>query len=411
MKVGYLFQNAFRQILSRKAMFLLSTILLCITFLIIVYQTLIVGIFFYQKHVVKDIVAENQEDVFILDFGKYMMPTNEDIEELNRFGILMKDVEEIKYSGVCYEDGIGIDGVDEKVMAISADLCSLCQLKNVEGNAVSFTEVKKQKALPGSRRNERKTGEKQSVLVGYNLRKVYPVGYSFTDETTATEYVVTDILQEGSRWFEGRLQYGELDIDLDDCLIVDEDARLKRGDDRLTGLAAFIYVKEPETDAEQIKEAVISLAEECGLDLYNAHSIKKILEKNKQSVFDDPIEYYLVFIMLVLALIVAIVCSMINVFLRKNSIGIMYAVGYSMRDVQGMVLLENVIKIGVAFAVSYAYWRVNEMGIYGGMDMPILNYMLPWLVIGTVFIIWISSILPIRQLSKMYPATLIGGKE
>lgn len=411
MKVGYLFQNAFRQILSRKAMFLLSTILLCITFLIIVYHTLIVGIFFYQKHVVKDIVAENQEDVFILDLGKYMMPTNEDIEELNRFGILMKDVEEIKYSGVCYEDGIGIEGVDEKVMVISADLCPLCQLKNVEGNAVSFTEVKKKKALPGSRRNERKTGEKQSVLVGYNLRKDYPVGYSFTDQTTATEYVVTDILQEGSRWFEGRLGFGDLDIDLDDCLIVDEDARLKRGDDRLTGLAAFIYVKESETDADQIKGAVISLAEECGLDLYNAHSLKKILTKNKQSVFDDPIEYYLVVIMLILALIVAIVCSMINVFLRKNSIGIMYAVGYSMRDVQGMVLLENVIRIGVAFAVSYAYWRVNEMEIYGGMNMPILNYMLPWMVIGTVFIIWISSILPIRQLSKMYPATLIGGKE
>ena len=46
-----------------------------------------------------------------------------------------------------------------------------------------------------------------------------------------------------------------------------------------------------------------------------------------------------------------------------------------------------------------------------GVKMPILSYMLPWLMIGMVFIIWISSILPIRQLSKMYPATLIGGKE
>ncbi|CCX88852.1 unknown [Clostridium sp. CAG:590] len=89
----------------------------------------------------------------------------------------------------------------------------------------------------------------------------------------------------------------------------------------------------------------------------------------------------------------------------------MYAVGYSMRDVQGMVLLENVIKIGVAFVVSYAYWHMNEMELYGGVKMPILSYMLPWLMIGMVFIIWISSILPIRQLSKMYPATLIGGKE
>lgn len=409
MKVGYLFQNAFRQILSRKAMFLLSMILLCITFLIIIYQTLIVGIFFYQKHVVKDIVAENQEDVLVLDFGKYMMPTNEDIQALNKFGILMKDVEGLKYSGVCYEGGI--DGVDEEVMAISAELCSLCQLKNLKGNAPSFIDVDKKKALPGSRRDERKTDGKQSVLVGYNLRNDYPIGYSFTDQMTGTEYVVTDILQEGSRWFEGRLQYGELEIELDDCLIVDEDVRLKQVDDRLTGLAAFIYVKEPEADADQIKGAVISLAKECGLDLYNARSIKKILEKNKQSVFDDSIEYYLVVIMLILAVVVAIVCSMINVFLRKNSIGIMYAVGYSIRDVQGMVLLENVIKIGVAFVVSYAYWHVNEMELYGGVKMPILSYMLPWLMIGMVFIIWISSILPIRQLSKMYPATLIGGKE
>lgn len=410
MKVGYLFQSTFRQILSRKAMFLLSTILLCITFLIIVYQTLIVGIFFYQKHVVKDIVVENQDDIFILDFGKYMMPTDEDIDELNQFGILMKNVEGIKYSGVCYEDEIGIGGVDEKVMAISADLCSLCQLKNVEGNAVSFTERKK-KALPGSRRTERKTSEKQFVLVGYNLRKDYPVGYTFTDQTTEIEYVVTDILQQGSQWFEERLEFGNLEIDLDDCLIVDEDVRLQVGDDRLFGLAAFIYVKEPKTDAAQIKEAMISLAKECGLDLYNVQSVRKILEKNKQSVFDDPIQYYLVIIMLILALTVAIVCSMINVFLRKNSIGIMYALGYSIRDVQGMVLLENVIKIGVAFAVAYAYWHVSEMELYGGMNISILRYMLPWLVSGTVIMMWISSILPIRKLSKMYPATLIGGKE
>lgn len=410
MKAGYLFLNSFRQILSRKAMFLLSTILLCITFLIIFYHTLIVGIFLYQKHIVKDIMAEDREDVFVLELGKYMMPTDEDVEKLNRFGILLKEVEGIKYSGACYEDGMGIEGVDEKVIAISADLCPLCQLKNMEGNAVSFTGMKK-KALPGSRRNERNADVKQSVLVGYNLGKNYPVGYSFTDQTTGTEYVVTDILQKGSRWFEGQLGYGDLDINLDDCVIVDEDARLKQEDGRLNGLAMFIYVKQPETDADSIKGTVISLAERCGLDLYNSYSIKKILERNKQSVFDDPVEYYLVLVMLVLSVAVAIVCSVINVILRKKSIGIMYAVGYSMRDLQGMLLLENMIRIGVAFAVAYAYWRMNERALYGGVNMPILTYMLPCLVTGTLFIIWISSIVPIRQLSKMHPAALIGGGE
>lgn len=411
MKVGYLLQNTYRQILSRKIPFLMSTVLLCITFIIIIYQTLIMGIFYYQEHVVKDIVAENQEDVYILDFRKYAMPTNEDVEKLNRFGILMKDVKGISYSGICYEVELGIDGMDEKIIAISADLCSLCKLQNIEGDVVSFTAVKKEKALPGSRRNARRSDEKISVLVGYNLREDYPIGYSFKDQATDIEYVVTDILQEGSRWFAGQLEFGQFDIDLDDCLIVDEDVCMKRRDQKLNGLATFAYVKESESDANQIKDDMVSLAKECGLDLYNVYSIRQILEKNEQSVFDDSIEYYLVVVMLILAVIVAIVCSMINVFLRKNSIGVMYAVGYSMRDIQVMVLLENVIKIGVAFVIAYAYWSANELELYGGIDMPILTYMLPWLLTGMVVIIGISSILPIYQLSKMYPATLIGGKE
>ncbi len=411
MKVVYLLHNTYRQILSRKTMFLLSTILLCITFLIIMYQVLIMGVFFYQKDVVKDIIAENREDVFILDFGKYMMPTKEDSENLNKFGILMNDVEGVKYSGVCYEDEMQIKGSTEMVMTISADLSALCNLKNMDGQEVSFTEVKKKSSLPGERRNEERNVKKQPILVGYDLREAYPIGYSFTDEITEVEYVVTDILQEDSRWFEERLQYGEFSVDLDSCLVVDGDTRMKRGDDIMIGTAIFTYVKEPEADEHQVEESMIALAKECGLDLYNAHSIKEILEDNKQTVFEEPIEYYLIVIMLILALIVVIVCSVINVFMRKKSIGIMYAVGYSMRDVKAMVLLENIIKIGIAFAVSYAYWSVNEIQLFGGLDISVLRYMLPKLLICTLILIWISSILPIHQISKMYPATLIGGKE
>ena len=405
MKAGYLFKNTFRMILSRKGNFLISLILLCIAFVIVDEQAIVVGSCYYQNNAVKDIMAENWDDVFLLDYEKYLNPTNEDIGNLNRFGILMKEVDGIRYSGAYHEYDFGLEGAEARIMAISADIMPLCQLKNVEGNDISFTDAKKGKALPGSRRDAGRTEEKTPVLVGYHLKDEYPIGYSFSDE-----YVVTDILQEGSRWLADRLEFGEFEVDLDDCLVIDQDSLMKTGGAYLEGTTSYICVKEPDADADQIKEALTSLASECGLDLYNVRSVNKIMSNNIKSAFSDAIEFYLVILMLILAVVVAVVCSVINVYLRKNSIGVMYAVGYSTKDVQRMTLLENVIKIGMAFCVAYAYWSVKETEIYE-MNVSILAYMLPWLVAGAIIIIGISSFWPIRKLSKMYPATLIGGKE
>ncbi len=411
MKIRYMFQSTFRQILGHKAMFLLSLILMCLTFLVIGFQTIMVGMVIYQEHVVKELVQQDLGDVFFLNLYKYKMPTEEETKTLVRLKKEIEKVDGIRCSGICAEGVLEMGGSQE-TLEISSALLSLCELRNMEGDIVDFEvpQPRLRPTFPVQVRNQQEAPLKHAVLVGYNLKDMYPVGYSFVDPYTGDEYVVTDILEQGSRWIKDKLLLGDLEILLDNKVVIDKDVRLEQEHVWLSAVDACCYVIEPDADSEEIKKTVFSIADELGLDLYAIHSIPEQLTLNQQELFEDRTTYYMSGLMLLLSVIVAIVSSMINIYLRKSSIGIMYALGYSMSDMRRMMILENGIRVSFAFLISYTFWSINESEMFH-FDVSIIQFMLPWLLIGVVIMIWISSLLPIKQLSRMYPATLIGGKE
>lgn len=404
MKLQYLFQSTYRQIKCRKATFLLSTILLCITFLVIGFQSIIVGLVSYQKHVMNNILNENSNNIYILDLTKYMLPTERDKEALSMLINGLSNIEGIKYSGVYYEDYLDIGAGSQETLVISSDMIKLCDINNEQGEDVVFTVEN------GETLSEQSHNKMYPAIVGNDLKDWYPIGYTFTDSLTQAEYIVTDILEPESYWIKDRVQFGDINSCLDDYIIIDETARLEHTDVCLSGLTAFCYVIDENSNGELIKENVKTLSQDCGLDLYNIHSISELLKKNQGDAFGDSLVYYLMAGMLIISVIVVIMCSMINILLRKSSIGVMYAIGYSSQDVQRMVLLENTIKMGIATLIAYLFWSVNEYNIFH-QDVSIIRYMLPKLIIGIIMITAISSCLPILQIRRMYPAMLIGGKD
>lgn len=395
MKLHYLLKSTLNQIQCRKGIFFLSTLLICTAFLVIGYQSIIVGSVYYQKNTVKDIVAERIENVYFINLLKYKQPTSEDASNLIR---LMHDLSQIKgikkaglYTNEGFPDGIGLP----KDIMISEDLISLCNLTDIYGNPITFS-------------NE---GSKKSVAVGYNLRDKYPLGYEFHDEAYGYDYIVTQIMEPGSRWLTRYDSFNELFISLDTVIAVEATPFLK-ADPFLTGgiASTFCYIVDQQADREQVEQNVKDLASSYDINIYSCVNIPERLKLNQKDLFEDSAIFYLAFGILALAIIAVVVSSMINIFLRKKSIGILYANGYTKKDMKSIFILENVIKIVISFLFAYGFWTINEKNI-NCADISIIQMMLPQLITGTVLLIVISSIFPLWQLRHLYPATLIGGKE
>lgn len=390
MKGKYIFQSMLKQIACRKGVFILSTLLLCTAFLVAGYQTIIVGTLYYQRYVMKDMVEEKLDNVYFLNLWRYKMPSQDEVMKLAKLNEEIKEIEGIKSSGIYSERGF----TEENGLAISSELLSLCDLKNIEGNKITLDE-----------RNG-----KHAAIVGYNLKEKYPIGYEFYDEVTEETFVVTEVLSKDSRWLQGAVGFAELYINLDDWVLTDENVWLKEEIKYLSMGDTFCYIIEDGVAGEQVACEVFNAAEKCGIKIYSIDNILQKLDMNKKDLFSDPTDILMAVAMLVLSVVAVVVSAMINIYLRKSSIGIMYAIGYSVLDVRKMIILENTIKITFSFLISYSFWKLNEQNMMETI-FSIMDITLPFQIVGVIFMIVISSILPAWQLSRIYPAALIGGKE
>lgn len=394
MRASYIVQSTLKQIQCRKGVFILSFLLICTAFLVAGYQSILLGIVYYQKYTVDRMMQEKQENVFVLNLLKYKMV---DLEMLPRFEQLnneIRNIEGIKYSGIYSENLMDINSGSVDAMYISNNLLPLCQVRDEKGEDISFQKME----------------GKNPIYVGYNLKEMYPVGYEFLDEYTGETYVVKGVLEQNSQWIQGQIDFAELYVTLDNYVVADMDEKIETRRVFLTGLDTYCYVIDDDADVEQIKKEIFRVADDCGLDLYSVINIEERLTMNKLELYADPITLYMVYGMLALAVVTVVISSMISIYIRKSNIGIMYAIGYSIKDIKKMVVIENAIKIFMAYMVSYAYWSVNEKNIFLD-NVSILRIITPFLLLGTILLVVISSVLPIKQLSHMYPATLIGGKE
>lgn len=394
MRAGYIVQSTLKQIQSRKGIFILSFLLICTAFLVAGFQSILLGIVYYQKYTINRMIKEEQENVFVLNLLKYKMV---DLELLPRFEQLnneIRNIEGIKYSGIYSENLMDINSGSVDAMYISSNLLPLCQVRDEKGEDISFQKIQ----------------GKNPIYVGYNLKDMYPVGYEFLDEYTGEAYVVKGVLAQNSQWIQGQIDFAELYVTLDNYVVADMDKKIETRRVLLTGLDTFCYVIDDDANAEQIKNEIFKLADDCGLDLYSIINIDERLENNKMELYADAVTLYMAYGMLVLSVVTVVISAMISIYLRKSSIGVMYAIGYSVKDVKKMVVLENAIKIFMAYMVAYAFWSINERNIYLE-NISILRIITPFLLFGIILLVVISSVLPIKQLSRMYPATLIGGKE
>ena len=387
-----LLRSTFREICCRKRLFCGITIILIISFLVIDYSLIVFGSVFAREKVVRKIVKNDTETIYFLNLEKYKLLLGDTSDKLvallNRIG----EVPDVDCYGT-YWDGetFIIEGKEYAAVVVSEGLADLCNVEGLTENMLKHQE--------GT--------DYTGVVLGYEIGKQYPEGAVIQDSDNGKSYIVTKVLPRGSRWLDTDIRNG-IYIDLDSQVLIGADNYF--ADNTIfvgNGLNNFCYRISRQADADKVKGQVMKCADESGIEIYSIHNLNEKIRWGWKELGEGREELYLSVFLLFSATLAMLVASLITIFVRKKDIGVLYVNGYSKKDIMLMYIMENIIKVMVAFCVAGAYWSRQQYTIFG-WSVSIMGILLPWSLLVAVLLILLGSVIPLFQIRKLQPVDLIG---
>ncbi len=394
MSVKNLIRNTWLQITMRKKLFLAITVVVTLAFLVIDYSLLIYGGAYIREYFVTKEVVYRADDIYFLNLEKYKVFYPETVEQFVVLKDELSEMEGVFCSGLYYEETMMVQGNEQMALLTSDSLMKMCKVMNQNGNTPTF----------GTQRDY------PSVIVGYNLAGQYPVGSLIVDEMSGETYQVSDILQKGSKWLDDDITFG-MYYNLDNYVIKSLDTVISQDAGMLVmGNNTFCFQVDELTSGENVKQQVMDVAEKIGLEIYSIRSLLEKMQWSRRELHSDKDEIILSTVLFFTAILTMVVSSLITIYIRRRDIGIMYANGYSKREVSFMYVIETIIKIVIAFVMASAYWSINQYSIYD-WRISVMPYLLAASGIIAVLLIFVSSYIPFIMIRQLKPVELIGGKE
>ncbi len=388
----YLLKSTFREICCRKKLFCWITTILIISFLIIDYSLIIFGSVFARGRVTDRIVNGNSELIYFLNLDKYKMMTGDISDRLLELLNDIGKIEGVEIYGTYWDNSeFFIDGNEYPVVSVSETLLHLCDLEEVSADMLVQQED---------------TGY-IGVIAGYELGKQYPVGTVVTDDNTEGTYIVTHVLPKRSRWIDTDIKNG-LYIDFDRQFLMGTQSWLKENTIFIgNGLNNFCYQISPEADEEEIKSQIELYAQQLNVDIYSIRSLKENIEYGWTELREGREELYLSVFLMFSAVLAMLTASMITIYVRKKDIGVLYANGYSKSNIMYMYIIENGLKVVIAFVVALTYWSIQQYTVFE-RKISIMWILTPWSAVIAVLLVILGSIVPLLQIRGLQPAELVG---
>lgn len=387
-----LLESTFREICCRKKMFCGITIILVISFLVIDYSLIVFGSVFVRGKVVSKIVKNDTETVYFLNLEKYKLLSG---DTPDRLVALLNNIGEIQgidsYGTYWNGESFYIDDKEYSAVVVSESLLDLCKIDGLTENM-----LKRQEAT-----------EYIGIILGYEVGKQYPEGTVIKSSDNMNNYIVTKVLPKGSKW---------LDTDIRNGIYIDLDCQVLVGTENFfsdntifvgNGLNNFCYRVSEQANADKVKKQVMKCADDLGIEIYSIHNLDEKVDWGWKELGDGQEELYLSVFLMFTATLAMLVASLITIFVRKRDIGVLYVNGYSKQNIMFMYVIENIIKVMVAFGVAGAYWSVQQYTIFG-WSVSIMWLLIPWSLLVSMLLILLGSIIPLLQIRKMQPVELIG---
>lgn len=275
-------------------------------------------------------------------------------------------------------------------------------------------------------KNDFKITAKQSqeqpipMLAGYNLKDFVPIGTVLTYENEyikePTKYQVVGIMGKNSKWL------GESDIienpptNIDGKLVMPFVKDEKEVDmlTTLVSLSTASYILENKNDYKLIKDKINNKAEELELN------IEQITLKAAYYDYQELLKQYIgmdgfISLIFIFAATLSIIAAMLSsIIYRKREFGIKIVAGFTLKDIEKIILGEISIITIVSFTISYliCLYNTNNVTMNSFLDEIgkyefFRGYGLWYIPVIIILAILLSSILPIIQIRKLQPIELL----
>jgi putative ABC transport system permease protein len=276
------------------------------------------------------------------------------------------------------------------ILNIDSDIIKLCNIELSEGEI-----AKNDKYIP--------------LLIGHNYRNIIDVGQLLTRKTDGKKYLVTGVLKKNSRWLiNGDISNSSnVSINLDNEFVV--------FDDDLMNYDSSYIIFDERTDKltrERTLDKIRNISNKCNLG-FNVLTIDEIINSMKSDMFIVSRSWI---VLAIFAFVIGMLCmssiAIVTVLSRKNDIGILYAVGFSEKNIGGIVVVENMLQIGFGCIIGYCIALL--LSISGNTYVNIkkiidIQFRQGIISVGGIYLLCtlIASIVPIIIINKSKPFELI----
>lgn len=336
--------------------------------------------FAFRKQILK------QSDVDSLGYFNNTYPLI--IDSLSNNAALMKMKTESSQ-----DDSFRMPGVIS-VIEMEKGMQGLKPLKIVEGRNFENSDFSsKQSIIP--------------ILVGYNFIKynVVNIGTELYDSSNNKKYKVIGVLEEHSTWFGYSSSFDSLEY-LDNLFVV----ALNDGD--FYPRPNYYCIVNNSKAVPEVLANMILISKKEGLSI-EIKTVSSELNEYRQQVIDDNVKWLMFSLFFILMTSLGMASVMISsVVSRSKEIGIRIAVGYSIKHIQKLFIMEVLLIILVSSLVSIiiSVYTINMSS--SSLNGNNVSLLIVAIVVGISLFISIPPVIAIvYRLKRIQPRELIGGKE
>lgn len=178
------------------------------------------------------------------------------------------------------------------------------------------------------------------------------------------------------------------------------------------------YAIDENHTVEEIHNEIIRIADKHGIA---REDISFLNAEKSLEISNEPIEYAMgmileIFIIITVATVLVSICiQTVTIIDSMNMYGIMYANGARRKDVEIMIILENIVKTIIAIITAYVFarWYYGmsfDESVNFTTELTVLNGVVIYQVIGIALLIMaVSTIVPLIIINRNTPSKLIRG--
>lgn len=247
------------------------------------------------------------------------------------------------------------------------------------------------------------------IAIGSGLSKWIHINDVLTIDALGKQYIVKSILSDNTKWVQDGLLDNEVQlVSLDYYIVEPVNLSACNGED------CTLYVNNVflcETDASDASTDIAAIEDNAKKsDVYiNILSMKQA----EHSVLKDNNKEYqfsllLVVIMFITVVVVISVLSILGWLADSHDIGILYANGFSNKDIFRIMLYENLSKFFFAACASYIWMCAATTKYY---DQDNYKYIVFLVILILLFLLMIlSSIIAYFIVNQLSPSNLLKGE-